>query len=201
MESDKKTFSTGFVIEIDHLFTHCFVGDIDRVKTYIFNHSNDECDLNVGLDGACIGGFINVARLLISHAKKIGKPIDLNRGFNSAVIENKIEMVHFMISQIKEAGERVVWDEGFLNAQHYKNLELLHLFISRGAQMIMKYDWEKDHDTIVKLLYLGTPLLKFSECYGYQNLVAHISKVKESIVKSNAVLKDLLSIVSSFIIV
>lgn len=170
----------------------CCHGDLKAVTAFI--QTGEQYDKNQGLYYACCYGHLEIVRFLFSKDQWAN---DLNGGFYRACFNGHLEIVRFLIS--KGANDL---KSGLANAWFGGNLEIIRLLISKGAYEIHKYyQWPRHKNQIMQLLYLGTLLNAFQNVDGFLNLKTLAVNTKQSIVKSNVMLLDLLNLVARCIII
>lgn len=200
-------------------FQHaCKGGNVDIVKLMI-SKSRDITlnNYNVGLFYACMGGHMSVVEFIILKVEglvnsgEFGEPrgpggpnepkrsleLDWNDGLAGASTGGHMDIVLLMIS--KGAND---WDSGFCGARESGHVDLVHFMIEKGAKNAGAcYQWPRDQDEVKQLLELGTCLEKFFSINGYKTLKSLVMSTQQSILRSNVMLSDLLSIVSKCIII
>lgn len=182
-------------------------------------------DFAFGFEAACQHNHMEIAKLLYLKSGFDWSNSNWNflvhlddvsfwsAGLTSAYKNGHVSFIKFMISQGAKNFNRG------LSLVYNSNIELAQLMIASGATNVEDfYFWpagpggfsRPDKPTAIELklksmvsqlLYLGTPLSAFSKIYGYQDLVVHIDRTKASILKSNALVLDLLTVVAKYIII
>lgn len=181
----------------------CSGGHIKLVEFCISKGANH---FDHGVRHACLSGHLNVVKFIIlkSKAEKFG--LDLVRGFEESCKNGHLSIVKFLFDKLVELAkvDKLVFyiNQSLSQAMTRDFTNVIHFLMSNGATDISKhYTYPKCKNSILKLLILGTPLDAFSKINGYQDLTLCISNVKRSILGSNAVISDLLSIISKCIII
>lgn len=195
----------------------CYNGHFEIARFLISKGANN---LNLALYDACYSGNIKLVKLMISKIKgntkdgsrdkrsndqedrvsQVTYDCDFNPGLLNACSGGHIDIVHLMIS--KGAND---WNQGFYQAYNSlsdNGIKIIHLMISKGANVVSYfYNWSFNKPQISQLLYLGTPLVAFARLDDYQDLERVVSNTRMSIIKSSALIPDLLSIISKCIVV
>lgn len=177
--------------------------DVVQLMVAKLKAQGDEIDWNSAFEFACIGGNMDILKFIIfnadqaDQAKQADKAIyNLSCGLRQACIYDHIKVVQFLVPKMKN---ETSWDIFLLEALAREHLDIAHLLILKGAKI--NNNFAIDDSTIVKLLYLGCPLVKFSNMHKYKYLESSVLNVKRSITSSNVLLLDLLKLVSLYIII
>lgn len=170
----------------------CLGGHLNVIEFFI--SMPRERDWGNGLEMACRGGHMHVAELMISKGEA---------KWNLELEDARSKGYFDFVTKITAEGAHD-WSYCFQQAWIYGNIKIAHLMISKGAD-VTKHNcapkWPNDKLKICELLYLGTPVEKFSEIDGYQELYTQISEIKRAILCRSVMILDLLRLVSQFIII
>lgn len=201
----------------------CIGGNVDVVQLMISKGANDWPS---GFQAACKNNHVPIAELMNSKISKDGGTCDWRNGFDLGCLYGNLDIVLLAISKLRELQEfsefsdlhqesygwnrPYYWDRGLYCANYKSNfaisttesLKVQRLMILNGATNINSiYGYSKNFNKIIGLLYLEVPIETFSGIEGYENILARINNVKQSILNVDVMLVDLLSIVSRCIIV
>lgn len=151
-------------------------------------------------ESACQGAHLDMVKFILDQHAKDSKNLELGILKSLDIYEYNSEK-----SDDDDDFDRVPkfeWNYGLKCAIENNCMPLAHFLILKGANNIDKVcEWPWDLHKISKLLYLGTRLDVFSNIRGFKQLKSHVFKIQQSILGSSVMISDLLSLVSTFIVV
>lgn len=169
------------------LYRSCLQG---HTKIVDFLVNKGSTDWEGGLYGACLGGHMELVTLMATKA------LEWDHGLCAACERGHIEIVKFMITK-----GATNWDMGLYNAWLYNHAEIEKMMIDNGATNISSlYGWSDSKEKIIGLLYMNLEVEKLKTINGFDKLQSEITLTKTSILKSQVLLPDLLTIVAKYII-
>jgi hypothetical protein len=107
-------------------YNMCLMGNIELVKQILTNPHRWFREANVGLKAACIGGHLDIAKLLIDRGAD-----EYNQALRFACIGNHNHIVKYLLEEVRG----INWDcnIGLSYACERGNIELLNLLTFHGA--------------------------------------------------------------------
>lgn len=173
----------------------CEQGNLELVTCLISKNNYEPNEWDSGFYHACINGHVPIAELMIS--KKENHNYNWEYAFQLACSNGQMNIAKLLILH-----GATNFNAGLWTAHLSGNNMDIHFFISKGATNIHNYyTWPAWYDKIYQLLYLGTPLEALSRINGFSDLKLYVLNTRQSILKSNVMLPDLLSLVANCIII
>ncbi len=165
----------------NELYYCCLNGNLEKA----INMGKNDVDYNQGLLGACVGGHLEIAKLMLEKGGK-----KLNLGLYHACVGGNIDIIELLIS--KGANR---FNRGLAGACNSFNKKIALLMISKGAD-IDKCNIRLDFDDVYYLIQIG--IKDFPQ--RYSKLVNKCKKWKQKVydVSNEFFIKDIANIIIEY---